>query len=84
MSYWASLVALASQLVKNLPANAGDKRCACNPWVRKIPWRRAQQLTPVSLPGESYGQRSRGAAVLRVAKSQTQLKQLFAHTQISY
>jgi len=29
-----------------------------NPWVRKIPWRRAWLLTPVFLPGESYGQRS--------------------------
>ena len=28
------------------------------PKVRKIPWRRAWQPTPVSLPGESHGQRS--------------------------
>ena len=28
------------------------------PWVRKIPCRRAQQPTPVFLPGESHGQRS--------------------------
>ena len=28
------------------------------PWVRKIPQRRAQQSTPVFLPGESHGQRS--------------------------
>ena len=27
-------------------------------WVRKIPWRRKQQPTPVFLPGESHGQRS--------------------------
>ena len=27
-------------------------------WVRTIPWRRAQQPTPVFLPGESHGQRS--------------------------
>ena len=26
-------------------------------WVRKIPWRRAWQPTPVLLPGESHGQR---------------------------
>ena len=24
-----------------------------NPWVEKIPWRRAWQVTPVFLPGES-------------------------------
>ena len=34
------------------------KRCRFDPWVRKIPWRRAWQPTPVSLPGESHRQRS--------------------------
>ena len=34
------------------------KKCRFDPWVRKIPWRRAWQLTPVLLPGESRGQRS--------------------------
>ena len=29
-----------------------------DPWVRKIPWRREWQPTPVVLPGESHGQRS--------------------------
>jgi len=29
------------------------KRCRFNPWVGKIPWRRAWQPTPVFLPGES-------------------------------
>ena len=28
-----------------------------DPWDRKIPWRRAQQPTPVFLPGASHGQR---------------------------
>ena len=28
------------------------------PWVGKIPWKRAWQPTPVSLPGESHGQRT--------------------------
>ena len=28
-----------------------------NAWVRKIPWRRKRQPTPVFLPGESHGQR---------------------------
>ena len=44
---WASLMA---QMVKNLPACG---RPGFNPWVREIPWRRAWQLTPVFLPGES-------------------------------
>ena len=34
------------------------KRCRFNPWVRKIPWRRGWQPTPVFLPQESHGQRS--------------------------
>ena len=34
------------------------KRCRFNPWVGRTPWRRAWQPTPVSLPGESRGQRS--------------------------
>ena len=48
-------------MVKNLPVNAGDvKKCWFDPWVGKIPWRRAWQPTSVFLPGESYGQRSLG------------------------
>ena len=34
------------------------KRLGFNPWVRKIPWRRAWQPTPVFLPGQCHGQRS--------------------------
>ena len=34
------------------------KRSGFNPWVRKRPWRRARQPTPVFLPGGSLGQRS--------------------------
>ena len=34
------------------------RRPGVDPQVGKIPWRRAQQPTPVSLPGESHGQRS--------------------------
>ena len=33
------------------------KRRGFNPWVGKMPWRRAWQPTPVFLPGESHGQR---------------------------
>ena len=45
-------------LVKNLPASAGDPRGKFDPWVGKMPWRRAWQPTPVFLPGELHGQRS--------------------------
>ena len=34
------------------------KRPRFDPWVRKLPWRRAWQPTPVFLPGEYHGQRS--------------------------
>ena len=34
------------------------KRRGFDPWVGKIPWRRAWQSTPVFLHGESQGQRS--------------------------
>ena len=32
------------------------RRCRMDPWVRKIPWRREWQPTPVFLPGESHEQ----------------------------
>ena len=34
------------------------KTLGFDPWVGKIPWRRAQQPTPVFWPGESHRQRS--------------------------
>ena len=53
-------------------------RLGFDPWVGKIPWRRAQQPTPVFLPGELH----RGAwqaMVHRAAKSRTQPKWLSMH-----
>ena len=35
-----------------------QKRWGFDPWVGKIPWRRAWQPTPGFLSGESHGQRS--------------------------
>ena len=47
---WTSEVAL---VVKNPSASAGRyKRPGFDPWVGKIPWRRAWQPTPIFLPGE--------------------------------
>ena len=34
------------------------RRCKFNPWVRKIPWRRKWQPTPVFLSGKFHEQRS--------------------------
>ena len=51
-AFGASHVAL---VVKNPPFSAGDIRCEFDPWVGKIPWRRACPYTPVFLPRESHG-----------------------------
>ena len=50
------------------PGGTSGKEHACqcrrherprfSPWIGKIPWRRKWQPIPVSLPGESHGQRS--------------------------
>ena len=42
-------------MVKNPPQRP---RPGFDPWVGKIPWRRAWQPTPVFWPGESHGQKS--------------------------
>ena len=44
-------------MVRNLPT-VGET--GFDPWVRKIPWRKEWQPTPVLLPGESHGQESLG------------------------
>ena len=59
---------VASGKLWGFPGGASGKKPACqyrrckrrglDPWVRKIPWRRALQPTPVFLPGESHGQKS--------------------------
>ena len=55
-SFWASQVGASGK--KPACQYRRCKRCGLDPWVRKIPWRRALQPTPVFLPGESHGQRS--------------------------
>ena len=42
-----------------------------DPWVRKIPWSRKWQTTPVFLPGEFHGQRSLAGYSPWGIKSQT-------------
>ena len=39
--------------VKNPSDNAEDVRLGFDPWVRKIPWRRTYQPTPVFLPSDT-------------------------------
>ena len=45
-------------VVKNVPTIKGDTTDVGSISVRKIPWRKAWQPTPVFLPGEYHGQRS--------------------------
>ena len=69
-------------MVRNPPANSGD----LDPWVRKIPWRRKWQPTPVSVPGKSHGQRSLVGTVHGAAKSRTPLNvhtHTHTHTQVN-
>ena len=35
-----------------------DKRCKFDSWVRRIPWSRKWQSSPVFLPGKFHGQRN--------------------------
>ena len=48
----------SGSVVKNPPAGRSHRRCGFDPWVGKIPWRRAWQPASVFLRGESHGQRS--------------------------
>ena len=51
---------------KKITLSGKESACQCrrhwrlgfDPWVRKIPWRRKSQPTPVFLPGEFLGQRN--------------------------
>ena len=54
MTYTKNEASLVAQMVKILPAVQDTQ---VDPWVKKIPWRREWQSTPVFLPGESHGQR---------------------------
>ena len=51
-------------LLMGFPGGSVSKESTSNtgldPWVRKIPWRRKWQLTPVFLPGNSHGPQEPG------------------------
>ena len=60
-------------VLKNLPANSGDRRQGFNSCVRKIPWSRKWQPTPVFLPGKFMNRGTWQATVHEIPKSRTQL-----------
>ena len=63
--------------------NAGDP--GFNPWVRKIPWRREWQPTPILLAGEFHGQRNRVGYNPRGHKESKTTQQLTqTHTDFFY
>ena len=49
------------------------RRCGFDPWVGKIPWRRAWQPTPVFLPGEPHDRGAWQATAHGFTKSRTKL-----------
>ena len=70
-------------VVKNLPANERAlKKLRLDPWVGKIPWRRAWQPTLVSLPGDSHGQRSLAGYRQRSRKESDMTERLSAQNRV--
>jgi hypothetical protein len=68
-------------VIKNLPANAGVAGDAGSfPGLGRSLWSRKWQLTPVSLPGNSYGQRSLVAYSSWGHKEMDMTEQLSMHT----
>ena len=57
-----------AQMVRNLPVMLATW---VNLWIRKIPWRREWQLTPIFLPGESWTEEPCGFRVHGIAKLDT-------------
>ena len=70
LSLWWGLIEVThlnvSMVSSGFPSGANGKEHCCHcwrgkryrfdPWVRKIPWKRARQLIPVFMPGEFQGQ----------------------------
>ena len=65
--FFSYFLGMGSTKILGFPLDSGkESTCQCrrckrhglDPWVRKIPWRRKWQPTPVFLPGESHERRS--------------------------
>ena len=77
-------------LFQGSPGGARGKEPACqwrrgerswfSPWFGQIPWRRAWQLTPLFLPGESHRQRSLAGYSSQGHKESNTTDQLSAYT----
>ena len=89
--WWSKQTLTWSVMFQHFPDGASGKknhlcrrhkRPGLDLLVRKIPWRRQWQSTPVLLPGESHGQRSLGAVVHRITRMW--LKWLSTHVMFTF
>ena len=55
---WNYRFRLASLVAQTVKLRLQWGRPGFDPWVRKIPWRRKRQPTPILLPGKFHGWRS--------------------------
>ena len=55
---WYNVYPRASRGLSGEELNCQCRKHRFDPWVRKIPWKRKWQHTPVFLPQKSHGQRS--------------------------
>ena len=79
---WGSIPRLGRSPGERPGQSRRHKTHSLDPWVGKIPWRRAWQSAPVFLPGESHGQRSL-ATVHKVTESDTADRSDLAGTRFS-
>ena len=74
----ASMVTLVKKKKKKI--HLPGRRRGFDPWVRKIPWRRKWQPTPVFLPGKCYKQGSLASQSMGVTKMLDMTQQLTTTT----
>ena len=82
----AEILVMLTRNMWIVPGGTSGKEPACqcrkhksyrfDPWVRKMPWRRAWEPTPVFLPGESHGQKSLAGYSPQGLRESTRPKQL--------
>ena len=80
-AYWAAVYGIAESRTWLKQFSSSSSQCrrpGFNPWVRKIPWRRAWQTTCVSAWRIPWAEKP-GGPQSRISKGQTWLKRLNTH-----